>query len=214
METDEVNRYVNAKASITTFKRVFNDNFKNNARFMRCKGNHTSCEICINASLLLTDSGRNWPPAADDIIKAWRHLHLVQQHRERVDADVREERARTEFDKRTGNPKYFFMCADFVSNSVGDTPRTNIQGRHSTSEQTRKKIQSRMCGVHAICGNIDEFFIFYTDNMTPGGTNTMIQIFRLAIEKLTMKLAKQVFKLPKMFSFKWITVHPRTKTRL
>ncbi len=57
------------------------------------------------------------------------------------------ERVRTEFDPITGNPKYFFMCADFISNSVGDTPSFNIQGRHGKSERGKAHIQSRMCGV-------------------------------------------------------------------
>jgi len=102
--------------------------------------------------MLLRDPSRQWPPAADDIIKEWRHLHLKQQWQERRDADEREERARTETDKRTGQPKHFYICADFVSNSVGDTPHIQIDGRHAKGERSKKHIQTRMCGVHVICG--------------------------------------------------------------
>jgi len=122
------------------------------ARFMRCKNNHTSCEVCINVNMLLSDKSRKWPPAADNIIKHWRHLHLKQQWRERQDADEREERARTETDPATGQPLNFYMSADFVSNSVGDTPLFQKDGRHAKNERSKKHIQTRMCGVHVICG--------------------------------------------------------------
>jgi hypothetical protein len=73
------------------------------------------------------------------------------------------------------------MCADFVSNSVADTPHLFVQGRISKAERGKKHIQTRICGVHVICGPIDELFVYFTDNMMPGGTNTMIQIMRMAI---------------------------------
>ena len=119
---------------------------------MRCKNNHTSCEVCINVNMLLSDKSRKWPPAADNIIKHWRHHHLKQRWRERQDADEREERARTETDPATGQPLNFYMCADFVSNSVGDTPLFQKDGRHAKNERSKKHIQTRMCGVHVICG--------------------------------------------------------------
>jgi hypothetical protein len=151
----------------------------------------------INAHLLLADQARNWPPAADNIIKEWRHLHLKQQQRERLDADERELRAKVETDLETGNPLHFYMCADFVSNSVADTPHLFVQGRISKAERGKKHIQTRICGVHVICGPIDELFVYFTDNMMPGGTNTMIQIMRMAIYDLSIKLKAVGFKLPR-----------------
>ena len=137
------------------FRDVFvKEYLEKKARFMRCKNNHTSCEVCINVNMLLSDKSRKWPPAADNIIKHWRHLHLKQQWRERQDADEREERARTETDPATGQPLKFYMCADFVSNSVGDTPLFQKDGRHAKNERSKKHIQTRMCGVHVICGGI------------------------------------------------------------
>ncbi len=44
---------------------------------------------------------------------------------------------------------------------------------------------------------IDQFFVYFTDNMMPGGTNTMIQILRMALADLTIKLGKIGFKLPR-----------------
>jgi hypothetical protein len=89
------------------------------------------------------------------------------------------------------------MRADFVSNSVVDTPSFIIQGRHGKSERGKAHIQSRICGVHVVCADIDELFVYYTDNMMPGGSNTMIQIMRMAMEDLTIKLKARGFHLPK-----------------
>ena len=98
-------------------------------------------------------------------------------------------------DPETGNPLHFFICGDFLSNSVGDTPLFCFQGRHSKAERSKQHIQTRMCGVHVVCGDIDELFVYYTDNLMAGGTNTMIQIMRMAIEDLTKKLAERGFHL-------------------
>ena len=83
-------RYAESKAGIGTYTNAFRSKFDSIARFMRCRGNHTTCDVCINVNLLLRDPGRHWPPAADDVIKSWRHLHLQQQWREREDAALRE----------------------------------------------------------------------------------------------------------------------------
>ena len=195
----DINDFSQAKdvVSLSTFRNVFNESFSVEARFMKCKGNHTYCDICINCNLLLTDSGRRWPPAADNIIKRYRALHLKQQYWERRDADERELMAKSETDLDTGQFKYFYICADFVSNSAGDTPRFVHQGRFSKEDRSKAHIQSRMCGAHVICGPIDELFVYFTDNMMPGGTNTMIQIMRMAIHDLTIKLHAKELELPR-----------------
>ena len=52
----------------------------------------------------------------------------------------------------------------------------------------------------AICvstADIDELFVYYTDNMMAGGTNTMAQILRMAMADLTIKLGGRGFNLPR-----------------
>lgn len=154
--------------------------------------------MCINAAILLKDRGRNWPPAADSIINEWRHQHLVQQRAERDAMNVKEELARTATDLTTGNPTYFFMAADFVSSFTGDTPFFKVDGRYSKEDHGKAKIETRMCGVRVVCGDIDEFWVYYTDNMMPGGANVMIEIMRQAIAELTVRLAQRGFKLPRL----------------
>jgi hypothetical protein len=41
--------------------------------------------------------------------------------------------------------------------------------------------------------DIDELLVYYTDNMMLGGTNIMLQIFRMAMADLTLKLKGRGF---------------------
>ena len=54
----DANSVIDSKASLSTFRDVFNAEFAKTCKFMRSRGNHTSCEICINAATLLRDHGR------------------------------------------------------------------------------------------------------------------------------------------------------------
>ena len=164
---------------------------------MRGTGEHPTCSCCINAVILLSNPGRRWSSAADQIINQWRHLHLAQQRLERDMMDKKAEIARTATDLRTGNPEYFFMAADFVSSYTGDTPFIKVNGRLSKEDHSKEKIETRMCGVRVICGDINEFWIFYTDNMMPGGANVMVEIIRRAIAKLEIRLARKGYKRPR-----------------
>jgi hypothetical protein len=83
-----------------------------------------------------------------------------------------------------------------VCESITLPPFIKVTGRLSKEDHSKEKIETRMCGVRVICGDINEFWIFYTDNMMPGGTNTMIQIFRVAMYQLTVRLNAKGFKLP------------------
>jgi len=135
------------------------------------------------------------------IIKEWRSLHLKQQWDERAVADSREERARTERDRYTGNPLYAYLNADFVSNQAGDTPHFRHQGRNSKSDHTREKIMSRICGVHVICGDINTAFLYYVDDLVSGGGNLQAAIWRHAIADLQILLQKQGYELPRHMGF-------------
>jgi hypothetical protein len=62
-----VTKTIESQASLTTFREVFSQDFANTCKFMRNRGNHTSCEVCINAATLLGDQGRHWPLAAEEV---------------------------------------------------------------------------------------------------------------------------------------------------
>jgi hypothetical protein len=88
------------------------------------------------------------------------------------------------------------MHADFVSNQAGDTPHFRHQGRNSKTDHTREKIMSRICGVHVVCGDIDEAFAFYVDDLVAGGGNLQSAVWREAIYELEKRLHEQGFQLP------------------
>lgn len=58
--------------------------------------------------------------------------------------------------------------------AVGDTPR--IGDRRAKSDT--KVITSRIIGVEVHCGPIHGTILYYTDNLTAGGSNIMIEIIR------------------------------------
>ena len=164
---------------------------------MQDTGNHTVCAVCISAATLLMDAGRAWPPAAVEVIKKWRSLHLKQQWQERLNADILEEKARQIYDPKTASPKYAYFCMDFVSSYTGDTPVFHFQHRNSKRDHGKQKVETRMCGVRVKCGPLDTLYIYYTDNMMRGGANTMIEIVRPAIADLTIMLEAMGLKMPR-----------------
>jgi hypothetical protein len=92
------------------------------------------------------------------------------------------------------------MHADFVSSQAGDTPHFRHQGRNSKLDQTREKIMSRLCGIHVVCGDIDETFCFYVDDLVAGGGNLQSAVWREAIYELEKKLHEQGYELPRHWS--------------
>jgi len=52
---EAVTETIDSQASLTTFRDVFSKEFAQTCKFMRSRGNHTSCEVCINAATLLAD---------------------------------------------------------------------------------------------------------------------------------------------------------------
>jgi hypothetical protein len=67
------------------------------------------------------------------------------------------------------------MCSKliFIIHS-GNTPRQVVMGRSSKADT--HKISSRVVGVEVHCGPIHGTLLYYTDNMTKGGANTIVEI--------------------------------------
>lgn len=58
--------------------------------------------------------------------------------------------------------------------NIGDTPR---KGKQKAKGDVHH-ITSRIIGVEVHCGPIHGTFLYYTDNMTQGGANIIIEITR------------------------------------
>ena len=59
---------------------------------------------------------------------------------------------------------------------LGNTPRRTTQGRGSKGNNYY--ITSRIIGVEVHCGPIHGTIIYYTDDMSSGGSNTIIEVIR------------------------------------
>jgi hypothetical protein len=59
---------------------------------------------------------------------------------------------------------------------VGNSPRQQVNGRGSKSHS--HFITSRVIGVEVHCGPIHGTLLYYTDDLTGGGANTIIEVTR------------------------------------
>ena len=156
-------------------------------------GTFDKCEICHNAEQLLKRSSI-WSREEIEIIRTYRRRHIQQQFEERI--KLQSNIALTYDLDANGQPKTALLlpdgmttvrgrprCAsnhdttvfDLISCSpAGDTPRMGDR----PSKGDNKVITSRIIGVEVHCGPIHGTLLYYTDNLTAGGANTMIEVVR------------------------------------
>jgi hypothetical protein len=143
--------------------------------------------VCANADELLKSS-LNWSKEEKEIILHYRRKHLIQQYRERENLEKNKLDACN--DRVTGSNQpvkaLFFsdpmtciagMYANVVElididSILGNTP---VFGRSIKGDLY---MTTRVIGVEVYCGDIQETFLFYTDNMVKGGANIMIEVQR------------------------------------
>lgn len=59
---------------------------------------------------------------------------------------------------------------------VGNTPRQRVKGRGTKGQ--KNTITSRVIGVEVHCGPVHGTLLYYTDDLTTGGANTIIEVTR------------------------------------
>jgi hypothetical protein len=178
------------RAKKTTFKRAFKllkeNKLKNDSisiKFNQGKGSFDRCEICHNAEQLLTR--KKWSSKQVEIIKTYRRLHIEQQFAERV--TLQSNIAKTyEYDSN-GQPTSCLFFSDGFSAWKGNTPKKG--SRHSKGDTNH--ITSRVIGVEVHCGPIHGTMLYYTDNLTSGGANIIIEVMRQSILDLQILLQKK-----------------------
>jgi len=119
-----------------------------------------------------------------EMILKWRRSHLNQQRIERADLERRRRLAATSVDKFTHQPHYALMMADFITATRGDTPR--FRGE----QVALSHFESRILGVEVVCGDINGYLIYVTDNLVDKGANVMVELQRQMIKDLA-ELLKQ-----------------------
>lgn len=149
------------------------------------RGGFDTCEICNNADILLK-SRQGWTKDQIRIIQEFRRFHLVTQQRERQLLDTNIELARSSYDE-TGQPKTVLFFCDGFTEWKGETPR--FPGVHSHGAKYKTTHASRIIGVQVVCGPIDEFFVYYVDDLVSKGANIMIEVQRQAILDVAKRLA-------------------------
>jgi hypothetical protein len=145
---------------------------------MRKVGNFGVCEICNNIADIMRDGRRNWTQAQREVLKMYRRVHLNQQSAERKVLEATKQFCST-LDSQTGQPKALFFFVDGMTESRGNTPRFLTEGgRESKNDKNAKHVSSRVIGCEVICGPLNKYIFYTTDNMTGGGSNTMIEVIR------------------------------------
>ena len=70
---------------------------------------------------------------------------------------------------------YLYLRILYYCN-IGNTPRQRQRGRGN--KQNTSHITSRVIGVEVHCGHVHGTFLYYTDDLTKGGSNTIIEVTR------------------------------------
>jgi hypothetical protein len=165
---------------------------------MRKVGNFGVCEVCNNIADIMRDGRRNWTQAQREVLKMYRREHLHQQSMERRTLE-RTKLLCSELNAQTGQPKAMFFFVDGMTESRGDTPRLRTEsGRESKTDQKAKVVSNRVIGCEVICGALNKYIFYTTDNMTGGGSNTMIEVIRQLIIDSENILARMNMRRPRV----------------
>lgn len=117
-------------------------------RFLRCKGSHASCEVCLNAASILEDRSFGLGEKGKSIIRKYRSLHLSQQGAERDELAKSREAAR--------NKECVFLMGDFMSEFATKIPQFRYaNGRQSKEDMSNTHIGLALYGVEVIFGKIE-----------------------------------------------------------
>ena len=154
-----------------TFRLAFNS--LKNVRLLGAKGSFQTCDICNIANELLRKT--SFTPEQRKIIMAYKRLHIDQQKTERGYMEIQRQKA-LEPAGYDGIPEYGFLMADGMTVYTNNTPVVG-KTRKVKSSMTHQ-FTNRVVGVLAVCGPVNEKFLYNLDNFVSGGANTMIEIMR------------------------------------
>ena len=172
--------------------------FGTNIRLMRCKGNFSTCELCLNAAEMLRSKKYN--KIERRLILDYRRQHLIQQARQREALD--EEKLNSLELESQGQPLQCLFFCDAITTTRGDIP---YRGKHkSKAHDNEKKIQNRTIGVELYCGPIKTILLYHTDEFSMGhGANIMIEVQRQALKDCAELLHERGLLMPKKAHFQF-----------
>jgi len=190
-----------ARASENLFRTIYRKDFKRILRCMRCKGNHTSCEVrldnydyysgiikfyqvCINASIILNNGCKSISPNQRTMVAKYRRRHLQLQETERAALDEHTRQCKRDRDPITGWPTKFQIFPDGMTEHTTLTPNVRINGRVSKQDHGKPELSSRVIGARVVCGEIDEFFVYYTDQLVLKDPDITCELIRQSMADL------------------------------
>jgi len=150
---------------------------------MRCKGNFSSCEICLNAAELLRVKKYKKPQRMK--IFEYRSIHLKLQARQRK--ALEEQKAKCSELDQYSQPIQCLLFTDAITSTRGDTA---YWGKQKTkTDDGAKKVANRTIAAEVYCGPIKAIFLYHTDEFSMGhGANIMIEVQRQALADLAILL--------------------------
>ena len=126
----------------------------------------------------------------------WRRLHLRQQQIERDELDRHRMLARGM--GPLGNPVCCFMMIDAMTEFTTQTPRFGGSGESSQQGSgVNAHFETRFFGCEVICGDIEGYFIYYTDHFVEKGANVMVEVQRQALADMQVLLLQSGYQMPK-----------------
>lgn len=125
-----------------------------------------------------------WSDEQANIINGYRRRHIEQQFAERL--TLQQNIAETYKYDSNGQPKSCLFFSDGMTVMKGNTPKKGTR----TSKGDHTHITSRIIGVEVHCGPVHGTFLYYTDNLTSGGANIIIEIMKQSVLDLQILLAK------------------------
>lgn len=175
--------------SYSVFCRAYDDynsspNCKCKTRFLRDKGAHATCEVCINCSKILQEKGKRFGSKGKDVIRKYRNTHMTMQDNERDELNANRAKARRR--------ECAFFFGDFMSEYATKLPHVTYYGNnHSKEDASSKSIGMRLYGVEVIYGNIEGIFCYLVPGYLPGGNDCMFCFLcQLIISKIVSMLSR------------------------
>jgi hypothetical protein len=180
---------IEMRARESTFRRAFKKVKEEKSKVNRKvklsggKGSFEQCKICHNAEQLLLR--RHWSQDQKEVILTYRRRHIAQQFAERV--TLENNIAKTNELDANGQPLTCLAFSDGFSVWKGNTPKKGDRAAKGDSNH----ITSRIIGVEVHCGPIHGTMLYYTDNLTGGGANAIIDVMRQSLLDLQILLEKK-----------------------
>jgi len=118
------------------------------------------------------------------MVAKYRRRHLQLQETERAALDEHTRQCKRDRDPITGWPTKFQIFPDGMTEHTTLTPNVRMNGRTSKQDHGKPELSSRVIGARVVCGEIDEFFVYYTDQLVLKDPDITCELIRQSMADL------------------------------